>query len=177
MKKIIKLMDEINNFTARVTTDTIIDAIENGYTDEIIVLINSTGGNVNAELTILDLFESIPNKIITVNIGVAESCAATIFIHGDKRYMTKNARFMFHSPVVTVSSNESICTKDLIKETKELSRTTKQLKKFLSTRTNIPKELIKDGISTISGVTLFAADCIKYGVADEIVKDLTKIIS
>ena len=177
MKKIIRIIDEITNYTARNVLDSIIEIIESGYTDEIIVLINSPGGNINAELSILDIFDSIPNKIITVNIGVAESCAGTIFIHGDKRYMAKNAKFLFHSPLLSISSIDSMPPKDFQKALQELNKTTKQLKKFLSSRTNIPKKLIKKGISMSSGVTLSANDCIKYGVADEILTDLAEVIS
>lgn len=174
-KHILKITGEIVDETFDTALELILDAISTGSNGDIIVLIDSPGGDVASMFSIIDLFNSIPNKIITINMGMAGSCASNLFVLGDKRYMAKHARFLFHSPAI-FASDALLNLKHLKDEIKSLDDICAHFENSLSTRTKIPKELIKEGISTSDGVILNSDECIKYGVTDEILTDFKKII-
>lgn len=177
MKHIIKIMNEINNYTFSNIFDNVDRILEKGkFKDDIYVVINSNGGELEPTLATIDLFESIPNNVFTVNIGAVRSCAGIIFIHGKRRYMAKHAKFMFHSPASTFKENASLITISLEEQANNLRFSSNQLEGFLSDKTNIPKDIIKSGLSTNEGITYFANDCIKLGIADEIITDISKIL-
>lgn len=177
MKHIIKIMDEITNFTFKCVFDNVNDILKKGnFEDEIYVVIHSGGGEVDATFAILDLLESLPNNVFTVNMGIAKSCAGILFIHGKRRYMAKHANFMFHSPATIFKENSHLGTVSLEEQTNNLKFISNQLEYYLKEKTNIPEEIIKSGLSTDSGITYFANDCIKYNIADEIITDISKIL-
>lgn len=177
MKQIIKIMGEITDYTFRSTFETVKEILDKSrWSDDIYVFIHSAGGEVEATLAIIDLLESLPNKVFTVNMGRAESCAATLFIHGKRRYMAKHAKFNFHSPATYFKENYAIPTLEFDAKAKALNIISEQIGNFLKEKTNIPHELINNGLSTSQGITLFADECIKYSVADEIITNITEVL-
>lgn len=177
MKHIIRIMEEISHYTFRSTFETINGILEKGkFEDDIYILINSSGGDIDSTFAIIDFLESLPNEVYTINIGKAESCAASIFIHGKKRYMAKHAKFTFHSPAYISQKDMNFPTISLEKKTQELKHISEGLEDFLKTQTNIPLELIKEGINSPEGITFYAEDCIGYNIADEIITDISKIL-
>jgi len=66
----------------------------------IIVLINTPGGSINDGLSLIDVFEAIPNEIWTVSTGMAASMGGVILAAGDKRYITEHSRVMLHEPLI-----------------------------------------------------------------------------
>lgn len=177
MKHIIRITDEITNFTFKCIFDNVDNILKNGnFKDDIYVVIHSIGGEVDATLAILDLFESIPNNVFTVNMGIAKSCAGILFIHGKRRYIARHANFMFHSPATIFKEKSHLITTSLEEQTNNLKLISTQLEFFLKERTNIPEDIIKSGLNTNSGITYFADDCIKYNIADEIITDISKIL-
>lgn len=86
----------------------------------IIILINSTGGDVYSTLAMVDIMESVKSPVYTVATGLAASCAALILACGNKRFATPNSAVMIHQ---IWTSYEEIKVKDLIMvEAKELGR-------------------------------------------------------
>lgn len=175
-KNIVKISGEINDEVFNKILELIVEITITNNKGDIILIIDSPGGDVASMFSIIDLLNSIPNKIITINMGMAGSCASNLFVLGDKRYMAKHARFLFHSPAI-FASEALLNLKHLKDEIKSLDDICTHFEDSLSTRTKIPKELIKEGISTSDGVILNSDECIKYGVTDEILTDLKTIIT
>ena len=169
MENIIEIVGEIDNYTFRRVLNEVraIAGKEDEKADEkkeLIMLINSTGGNVNEAFAIIDLLEMIPNPIITINIGRADSCAGIIFIHGNERLMAKHAQFQFH----TLSSNfekGSISTIDLATHTSNIQKLSNITQEFLLKKTKLPTDLIESSLRSYSGTTLYLEECLKYEVA------------
>lgn len=175
-KHILKINDEITDETFDSALDLILNCICTGNTGDIILIIDSPGGNVAAMFSIIDLLNSVPNKVITVNMGMAGSCASNLFVLGDKRYMAKHAKFFFHSPAFL--TNEALLNLKVLKDDiKTLEDICAHFENSLSSRTSIPKDLIKEGIATSDGIVLNSDECIKYKVTDEILTDFNKIIT
>ncbi len=176
MKHILKINDEITDETFDAALDLILNCICTGSTGDIVLIIDSPGGDVAAMFSIIDLLNSVPNKVITINMGMAGSCASNLFVLGDKRYMTKHAKFFFHSPAFL--ANEALLNLKALKDDiKTLEDICAHFENSLTSRTSIPKELIKEGIATSDGIILNSDECIKYKVTDEILTDFNKIIT
>ena len=67
--------------------------------DEVYLLLNSNGGNVNAGIHCYNMLRSLPIVLTTHNVGNVDSIANTIFLAGEKRYVAASASFMFHGVV------------------------------------------------------------------------------
>jgi ATP-dependent Clp protease protease subunit len=67
---------------------------------DIYLYINSPGGSVTAGMAIYDTMQFVPNDVVTVGIGMAESMGQTLLTAGTKgkRYITPNARVLLHQP-------------------------------------------------------------------------------
>lgn len=174
-KNIVKITGDIDDEVFDTILELVIEITLTDNKEDIILIIDSPGGYVPAMFSIIDLLNSIPNKIITINMGMAGSCASNLFVLGDKRYMAKHAMFLFHSPAL-LAEKAQLNLKHLKNEIKSLDDICAHFENSLSTRTKIPKELIKEGISTSDGVILNSDECLKYGVTDEILTDFQKII-
>lgn len=56
----------------------------------------SPGGDMNFMWTLVDIMLTSKTPIYTINIGVAHSAAALIFLGGSKRFMMKHSSLMIH---------------------------------------------------------------------------------
>jgi len=67
---------------------------------DIFLYINSPGGSITAGMAIYDTMQFVPNDIITVGIGMADSMGQFLLTAGTKgkRYITPNARVLLHQP-------------------------------------------------------------------------------
>lgn len=74
----------------------ILEVAEVGEDVPVVIYINSYGGSVDALNKVLDLLDSLPNRIITVCSGTAMSAGAFLLCAGDERYIGKNSRVMIH---------------------------------------------------------------------------------
>lgn len=93
-KEFIKIFGEINSSTFREVWNSVYNIINASVPpEEVIVVINSCGGNVTEFLAILDLLEILPDGFTTINLGIAKNYAALLFLHGKKRFMSDNAKF------------------------------------------------------------------------------------
>lgn len=94
-------MDIVVNVFGEIGIDTtladVLNPIANATkNDTIIVNINSYGGEVNTGFAIYDALVANPAKVITRNIGVAMSAAATILMAGDTIEAWENSSTMVH---------------------------------------------------------------------------------
>lgn len=79
-----------------------IDYVANTKPKEIIIKLNTGGGNVDTGFAIYDHIENNIKPrgitIITENVGLAASMGSIIYMVGDKRGMSANSRVMIHKP-------------------------------------------------------------------------------
>jgi len=130
----------------------------------ITIEINSGGGSCIAGLSIIDTIESLSCPVYTIITGVSASMATFISIAGDRRFITKNAYWMAH-PISLMKADYIGFLKDSMPWLKGLEK--RCLSMYLK-KTNLPKETIEK--CKRGEVWLNAKQCIKYNVADEILK-------
>ena len=63
---------------------------------DVLILINSPGGNVATMRTLLSAMAACKAKITTHITGIAASCGAITWLYGDTLTMSESARVMFH---------------------------------------------------------------------------------
>ncbi|MDO4283470.1 MAG: ATP-dependent Clp protease proteolytic subunit [Clostridia bacterium] len=93
MKKIIRIIGEINEATLNNVIDVILESLHSSIISDIVILIHSTCENKDVAASIVDFLTLYPGNIITINIGACGVCAASIFCCGNQRYMTANSCF------------------------------------------------------------------------------------
>ena len=116
----------------------------------IIVIINSTGGNMRGLKTMCDSLHIAKNsklKIVTLCIGYVASAAGILFLEGDERLMMPDAELMYHE----------------VRSTSRCSMTLTQLKEEMSNGAKIDEE----NIEKIAEVTKLEKSKIKRKISSK----------
>jgi ATP-dependent Clp protease, protease subunit len=92
---VISLTEEVNSDMVEYVTEQINEAQQTGQS-EVMVVINSPGGDVYSCLAIISVFRQSKIPIVTVCEGLAASAAAVLFTCGKERYMAPHAVIMIH---------------------------------------------------------------------------------
>jgi len=160
----ILLFDEINTTSA----DMLISKIKSmNFLDEkkeIIIEMNSPGGDVSCGFSIINAIEQSKAPIHTIISGQACSMAAMISITGRKRSMYYNSYWMNH-PLSEGQSDYLNFIKDRTTFLIHLDKVTEQL---LTRYTKLKK---KDLVKISTGELWLSADkCLEKGIVDKIIK-------
>lgn len=130
----------------------------------IIVYINSQGGDVESGYAIYEILKLSGYKIITYAVNEVFSSAITIFLAGDERYATNYSHFMVHEPYHEYDEEIStaMTTKSYKKYLKELQGATNEYFKLICKHTSLTPQKIKNYISkTESGDWYFRTNMAK----------------
>jgi len=85
-----------NNSMVQATRRLLVLHFNEQFQDDIQIILNSPGGDVDAGWAFIDMMKFVKNKIITIATGEVCSMAFSIFIAGDHRIMSPNASAMMH---------------------------------------------------------------------------------
>lgn len=132
------------------------------------IFINSSGGEWYTGISIINMMEIAKEKGLTVNTyvtGEAASMASMIALYGDNRFIHKNARHMIHFGTYWNEVHKETEIKKSLKDMQEFhdncidiySKKTKMKKAFI-------EKIMEDEFGYMN-----AEDCIKYGIATQIV--------
>ena len=102
--------DKVKNFIALIT-----DVINQHHPSQIYILFSSSGGLINAGITLYNFLRAIPTEIVFHNIGAVDSVATCIFLAGSKRYACANSHFLFHG-VTWNFGQGAVCTRKQLQE-------------------------------------------------------------
>lgn len=142
---------------------------------DLVIFINSPGGKLRALKTIIDAIKDSEINVTTINIGIAASTAAILFMEGDKRICIEGSELIFHEPRVSLSKGNLTYT-----EISDLKRSLDgYYHMFLNYMTKKTNMEYKEAQSKIRNVdyTLSAVQALKLGFATEVVTNLIKYIS
>jgi ATP-dependent protease ClpP protease subunit len=133
------------------------------------IFIDSYGGYVDSLIGMLDYFQSFRDngvEIVTIACGKAMSCGAMLFAMGDKRYVGKRSRVMFHSIYGGTHGNPD----DMKTDTKESERLEKFIFEEVSKNIGKPKGWLFDQLkkNNFSDWYLTADECIENKVATKV---------
>jgi len=120
-KRTIHLNSAIDEDVALNVCDAI-DFLSDKSSDDIIIVLNSPGGNVSDGLSILDAIQACECNIVTIATGIAASMGAFLVAAGTKgkRYATPNSKILLHQPLGAAQGQVS----DILIAAESISKTT-----------------------------------------------------
>jgi ATP-dependent Clp protease protease subunit len=132
---------------------------------DIHLYINSPGGDITGLLAIYDTMKFIKPDVSTFCFGQAASAAAVLLAAGakGKRYALPNARILLHQPWGGVGGQAS----DIEIQAREILRLREILNTILSQDTGQSLERIEK--DTDRDFIMSAAECVEYGIIDEVI--------
>lgn len=133
--------------------------------DDIVIYINSNGGNVSSGLAIYDTMNMIKSKVSTVCIGKCFSMASVLLVNGakGKRYILPNAEVMIHE-VSSISVGKVGEMQNNLDHSRDLNH---KLFKILAEKSNRTYNQIKNE-ATGKDLWLSASKALQYGIIDKI---------
>lgn len=134
-------------------------------TSSIDVLINSTGGEINAGLTIYDAMQASRAPIRTFCIGRAYSIAAIIFSSGSRRLMLPHSELMIHEPCLGPNGGGTYDT--LHSATSILASIRAESVRILAYHTGRNEKKIQEAISY--NHYLSAQEALDFGLCDAVI--------
>jgi len=138
---------------------------------DILVVIDSYGGDIDAMWTIINTMAMIRCPIATLCVGKAMSAASLILISGDKgkRFCSKQCRIMFHQ----LSGFTSGKIEDMDVRVQEAKRLQGELEHFISSKTKIKLNEVRKKMK--NDFFLTSEEAIKLGVVDKIINNFSEM--
>jgi len=96
MDKSILFFDNVDEYSVKEATNRLGEILDNGYKDDVYLVINSYGGYIEPMFGFVDALKAMDNKLVTVAFGVAMSAGSVLLSLGDERYMTNSTSIMIH---------------------------------------------------------------------------------
>lgn len=133
---------------------------------EIVVEINSPGGDMFAGVAMYNALRASGKEITTKSMGVAASAASIVFMAGDKRVMPKNTFLMVHNPWTFAAGNA-----DEMRETADtLDKFGEQMRATYAARTGLSDEKLAEMLGKDTWLT--ADEALADGFATEVVEEV-----
>ena len=117
----------------------------------IILMIDSPGGYLEPALTLSDVMLASKTPIWTINLGLAGSAAALIYLSGEKRAAFENATFLLHEGEASASGTYLQLNQNM----KHYQRQVEQMKRAIISRLNLDADLERDLLEGMTGKDLY----------------------
>jgi ATP-dependent Clp protease protease subunit len=141
----------------------------NKEASEIIVKINSRGGDVQEGWAIYDLLTTSGKKIKTIGEGKVYSIATIVFLAGSEREMLANADGLIHNPYIPpYTLSDKYESTDLIKIAENLAQEEEKILDFYSEKTGTAKEKLAEYMK--EETKLSAEDMVTLGFATKVIE-------
>lgn len=132
--------------SSKLVNITIKKIVETPTEDEnIVVYINSEGGDRDCDTAIYEALRLSGKNIITYAVHEVYSAAITIFMAGDKRYAHRGSQFMIHEIYHEVYS-EKKTVENYEKDLKELKTSTDDYFKLIAGRSKLTRPRIRNEV-------------------------------
>ncbi len=129
---------------------------------DLVVRINSYGGEVAEGLAIYNLLKTFKNKVTTVCDGFACSAASIIFMSGSERVMNEGSLLMIHNAWTCASGDSN----DLRKQAEDLEKITQPSVKIYESNSKLTEEKIKEMMDAETWIT--SMEALDFGFATKI---------
>jgi len=163
--RIIFLGGEIDDDAASVIIAELLFLESEDPDKDVMLYVNSPGGDVSAGLAIYDAMEYVRPDVATFCMGEAASMGALLIAAGakGKRYALPHTRLLIHQPIGALAGQVS----DIAIHAQEILRTRSELNRLLAEHTGQPVERIARDAERDFFMT--AREAQSYGLVDEVV--------
>jgi len=133
---------------------------------DIILYVNSPGGNVHSGLAIIDTMNHIKSDVSTICVGMAASMGAMILSSGakGKRYSLLNSSIMIHQPLGGAEGQAT----DILITAENILKSKKRLIKMLSDNTGKDVKKVENDMER--DFWMNSEEASKYGIIDKVLK-------
>lgn len=128
--------------------------------------IQSHGGECDDMWTLIDIMLNSKTPIHTYCTGYAMSAGFKIFLAGEKRFISKHARLMYHQLSSYICGKYQVMDEDL----QELEIIQDQIESYVLSRTKFTKKDLKKIRENKTEYYIRADEAIKLGIAHEVIK-------
>lgn len=130
----------------------------------------SRGGDVDSMWSLIDTIELSGTPVYTVNVGMAESAAALIFLAGHRRYMLPRAHLMIHEGSAKMVGDSV----KVLDASENYRKTIQKMREYILSRTRISASVL--GKQKNHDWEIDAKYCLEHGACEEIVTGLDDVI-
>lgn len=164
--RIIFLSGEIDGSVADVVVAQLLFLEAEDPDKDIMLYINSPGGEVTAGMAIYDTMNYIKAPVSTIVIGMAASMAAVLLAAGEKgkRIALPNSEIMIHQPLGGAKGQAT----DIAIQAEQIIKTKNKLNDILAVCTGRSIEQIRADVERDH--YLSAQEALEYGLIDNIIK-------
>ena len=134
------------------------------------MFVNSSGGLVFYMWPLIDTMEASITPIYTINLFMAGSAAALIYLAGTKRFMMKNSKMIIHEGQNEISGDAV----KVLDATESYKKQLKKMKEFVAEHTGLSRSLIMKKRN--NDWELDAKYCIENGACEKIIETLEDVI-
>jgi len=133
------------------------------------LLFFSPGGSLDINNAMIDIIKQSKTKVVGINMGIAQSAGAFIYLACHERLTMPKAGFLLHrgSGKFGGSYDEIIC------QVMEYQRQMAELEKYVMENTKIDEETFADNFGTEWFIS--AKDAVDFGIAHKIITDIDEI--
>jgi ATP-dependent Clp protease protease subunit len=166
--RIIFLGSEVTDEVANIVVAQLLFLESEDPDKDVMLYINSVGGDVSAGLAVYDTMEYIRPDIATICMGQAASMGAFLLAAGTKgkRYALPHTRVLIHQPFGGYRGQAT----EIGIAAKEVIRARDELNQLLAQHTGQPLERVKK--DTERDYFMSAAEAQAYGVVDRIITNM-----
>ena len=132
--------------------------------------INSPGGDLNIFYTVKDIIEMSKTPIVAVNLGMAYSAAALLFLSCRERYMLKSSKILLHLGSASLGGSYL----DLMSAVADYQEQVESFVSAIQEKTTYTPEEIESNIS--SDWYIDAKDALAHGAATKIIEDIDELL-
>ena len=159
--EVIMLFGEIDTNISREIVESLLSTDANNIT----LLINSIGGNLDACVAIINAMQMSGKNIKTIGMGSVCSSALLVFLAGNSRVLFKNAHILSHQASFEYQGKPH----EVASVNKHVKHIDDWMINFVMGKTKLSKAQVKKYLLGPGENWLSAEDCLKWGVADSLV--------
>ncbi len=159
--------DEINTETVNGLISQILELAHEDPDKDIVLYIDSPGGEVASGLALYDVMQAVPCPIRTVCVGEAASMAAVLFAAGDVREMLPHSYVMIHDPLTMGISGSAL---DVKSKSELLMKTRQTTCELLAKHTGRTLEEIYG--KTGEDCYFYGKEAVEFGLADKVITSI-----
>ena len=132
--------------------------------------INSPGGDLNIFYTVKDIIEMSKTPIVAVNLGMAYSAAALLFLSCRERYMLKSSKILLHLGSASLGGSYL----DLMSAVADYQAQVEAFIDRIIEKTTYDEETVTSNIA--SDWYIDAEDALAHGAATKIIDDIDELL-
>lgn len=162
----VNFFDVINDAKVKGIMAAMSNIINQQKPDAIYCLFSSSGGGVDAAITLYNFLRSLPTEIIMHNTGSIDSIANVIFLAADTRYASTHSSFLFHGVNWSSPANTPVNRNQLNETLSSLDASETKIRGIITERTGLTQEEVK-GLF-IQGASRDPSFALSKGIVNEI---------